>query len=111
MTFEFEEHGDTAVVQLDGGLTGDHVDAFTRACDDRMAEGVRSFVLDLESLQSVDSDGLETLLALEERVTGRGGGLRLAHASDVIRMVLDVTRLAGRFEMHADIESAARSLR
>lgn len=111
MNIDFEDHGDTSVIRLVGGLTADHTDAMRRQCEEHMTGGMRSAVLDMEELMAVDSEGLETLLWLDDRVLEAGGGLRLARASDMVRTILHVTRLDGRFDLHPDIESAARSLR
>ncbi|MFK7960025.1 MAG: STAS domain-containing protein [Phycisphaerales bacterium] len=111
MTIEIEDHGDTSVIRLTGGLTMDHTDALRRQCDERIASGMRSAVLDLELLDGADSEGLETLLWLDDLVGAAGGRLRLARANDIVKTILQVTRLDGRFDVHPDIESAARSLR
>lgn len=111
MTIDFEDHGDTSVIRLTGALTIDHADALRRQCDEHIAGGMCSAVLDLEKLESADSEGLETLLWLDEQVLAAGGRLRMAGVPQIVQTIFDVTRLAGRFEMHPDIESAARSLR
>ena len=71
---------------------------------------MRDFVLDLESLDFIDSRGLETLLWLQDKCNEMLGQVRLAGCPDHIYKVLEVTRLNTRFECHPDVDTAVTSL-
>jgi len=111
MKFSFEDHGETTVLTLSGELTQDQADSFRRSCLERVSNGVRDVVLNLEHLTLVDSAGLEVLLWLREQTSEHDGQLRLVNPDDTIRKILEITRLDKRFEIHKSIESAAKSLR
>lgn len=111
MKISYEDHDTITVLTLSGGLTADQQDAFRRVCDERLESGVHDFVLDMEHLTHIDSAGLEMLLWLLDEAGGRQGRLRLVQPDEIVRLALSVTRLAGRFDVHDSIESAAKSLR
>ena len=55
--------------------------------------------------------GHELLLWLVDETASRGGQLRLVQPDDIVRKILEVTRLDRRFSVHDSVESAAKSLR
>ena len=111
MKIDFEDHDAATVVSLVGALTGDQIDGFRRAIDERFERGMRDVVLDVDRLHTADSAGLEALLWLDEETASRFGSLRIAGANETLRSVLTVTRLESRFQLHDDVQSAGRSLR
>ncbi len=60
---------------------------FTRSC---IEGGTRRLRLDLADLQSLDLDGVKTLLAVHERLMAHGGRLVLTHANALVMSVLRV---------------------
>ncbi len=111
MKLSYEDHGKTTVITVSGELLADQADAFRRACQDRMAAGIRDFVLNLEYLELIDSAGLELLLWLAEQIAEQSGQLRLVNPEETVSKIFEVTRLERRFNIHDSIESAAKSLR
>lgn len=111
MKLSYEDHGKTTVITISGELLADQADAFRRACHDRIAAGIRDFVLNLEYLELLDSAGLELLLWLAEQIAEQTGQLRLVKPEETVSKILEVTRLERRFNIHDSIESAAKSLR
>jgi anti-sigma B factor antagonist len=111
MKLSYEDHKTVTVLTVSGELTSDQGDSFRRACQDRLASGIKDIVLDLEYLTLIDSAGLELLLWLHEEVSERGGQVRLVNPDDTVRKIFQLTRLEKRFSIHDSIESAAKSLR
>jgi anti-sigma B factor antagonist len=111
MKLSYEDFGVRSVLTVSGELTADKTDNFRRSCSDRFAAGIRDVVLDLEHLTTVDSAGLETLLWLADEVTQRRGQFRVVKPDDHVQKILQVTRLDRRFDIHASVEAAAKSLR
>lgn len=111
MKLSYEDHGAVSVITVSGELTADEADGFRRSCTERFNGGVRNVVLDLEHLETIDSAGLELLLWLMDEVADRVGQLRLVRPDETVRKVLEITRLARRFDIHETIESAAKTLR
>ena len=111
MKLSYEDFDVVTVLTVSGELTADHVDTFRRSCQDRMATGVRDFVLDLEYVTIIDSAGLELLLWLVEEASQHNGQLRLVSPDATVRKVFEITRLDRRFDFHDTVEAAAKSLR
>lgn len=111
MKLSYEDHGVITVLTISGELTADQADAFRRSVGERFAAGARDVVLNIEHLTLVDSVGLELLLWLLDEVAERGGQVRLVKPDDMVRKILELTRLDRRFDIHDTLESAGKSLR
>lgn len=111
MKYSFEDHGPTSVLTISGELMHDQVDVLRRACHDRISHGVHNLVLNLEHLTMADSAALEFLLWLREELSAKQGQMRLVKLDQIVRTILEITRLDRRFEVHDSIESAAKALR
>ena len=111
MKLTFEDYDQLTVLAVQGELVADQADRFRREVIEHMTDKVRDFVLDLAAMEFVDSEGLETMLWLQDRCADRLGQVRLAGAQDHVRTILKMTRLAARFDCHEDVDAAVRSLR
>ena len=111
MKLTYEDYDDLSVLALRGDLNSDQSDQFRRAILERIDANIRDFVIDATSLEFVDSKGLESLLWLQEQVAERLGQIRLACVQDNVKQILDITRLAARFDRHEDVDAAIKSLR
>jgi anti-anti-sigma factor len=111
MKLSYEDHGAITVLTISGELTSDQADAFRRSVGDRFAAGARDVILNIEHLSLVDSAGLELLLWLLDEVADRNGQVRLVKPDDMVRKILELTRLDRRFDIHQSLESAGKSLR
>lgn len=110
MKISYEDKGPVTVLSLDGDLSVDEADRFQREALQRFEQDVRDFVLDLESLDFIDSRGLESLLWLQDKCNELLGQVRLAACPEHIFKVLEVTRLNTRFDCHPDVDTAISSL-
>ncbi|MFI4859729.1 MAG: STAS domain-containing protein [Phycisphaerales bacterium JB063] len=110
MKITYEDHGPVTVLSVKGELSIDDADRFRREAMQRLDEDVRDFVLDFEQLDFIDSRGLETLLWLQDRCAELLGQVRIASCPDHVSKVLEITRLAARFECHDNVEHAIQSL-
>lgn len=111
MKLSYEDHGVITVLTISGELTSDQADAFRRSVGERFAAGAHDVVLNIEHLTLVDSVGLELLLWLLDEVAERAGQVRLVKPDDMVRKILELTRLDRRFDIHDTLESAGKSLR
>lgn len=110
MKISYQDNGPVTVLSIDGDLSVEEADRFQREALQRFDHNVRDFVLDLESLEFIDSRGLESLLWLQEKCNELLGQVRLAGCPEHIYKVLEVTRLNTRFECHPDAKAAVISL-
>lgn len=110
MKIGYEDKGPVTVLSIRGDLSVDETDRFQRETLQKMDQEVRDFVLDLQSLDFIDSRGLEMLIWLQDKCAELLGQVRLAGCPEHIRKVLEVTRLSGRFDCHPDVDAAIKSL-
>lgn len=110
MKMNYQDNGPVTVLSIQGELSIEETERFQRETLQRMDKDIRDFVLDLESLDFIDSRGLETLLWLQEKCGELLGQVRLASCPEHIRKVLEVTRLIDRFDCHPDVDTAVQSL-
>lgn len=110
MKLDYQDKGPVTVLAIRGDLSVEEVDRFQRETLSKMDQQVRDFVLDLQSLDFIDSRGLETLLWLQDKCGELLGQVRLAGCPEHIRKVLEVTRLDGRLQCHTDVDAAIQSL-
>lgn len=111
MKFSHENYDQLTVMSLRGDLTAEVVEELRRVTQARFDENIRDVVLDLAAVDFIDSKGLESLLAMQESCAERLGQVRLAAPCDNVKKILEITRLSPRFDTHADVESAIKSLR
>ena len=111
MKISSETYEQVCVMALKGELTADQADQFRTAAIKRIDEHIRDFVLDVTEMDFVDSKGLETLLWLQERAGEQLGQVRLAGTTENVEKIMEITRLAPRFDRHLDVDAAIKSLR
>lgn len=111
MKLTHEDYDQLTVLSFKGDLTSDQVDLLRKTAQERMDANVRDFVLDVQAMEFVDSKGLEALLWLQEKSGEKLGQIRLAGTTENVSRILDLTRLAARFDSHDTVESAIKSLR
>ena len=66
-----------------------------------MDDGVKTVVLDLASMEFVDSTGLDVLVGAQKRLRQRGGELVLRSPRPAAQKVLEITRLDTVFTIEA----------
>jgi len=111
MKLSQEKYDQLSVLAIEGDLNTEHVDRFRKSVLDQIGAQTRDFVLDLQAVDFVDSKGLETLIWLQDQVAEQLGQVRLACLPENIQTILEMTRLASRFDCHDDVDSAIKSLR
>lgn len=81
------------VIVLQGGITGDGTEAFTRILD-LSANQVDWLFVDMDRLTYVGSTGLAVVVKLAERLRNRGGGLSLFSLSTNLKLLVETLGLA-----------------
>lgn len=111
MKISHQDYETVGVLTLSGDYTADDIEQFKRVATERRTAGVRHILVDCENLEFVDSAGLESWLRLQESLGESGGQFRLLRPDEVVRKILNLTRLDLAFEIHPTLESAVRSMR
>jgi anti-sigma B factor antagonist len=92
MNFTKSLNGSQLTVALEGRLdtvTAPELDADLKTS----VEGVDSLILDLTDLAYISSAGLRVLLSAHKAMSGKGG-MKVVHANEIVREVLEVTGFA-----------------
>jgi anti-anti-sigma factor len=112
MKWSTEDYDQMSVFTLKGEFTAEHTDEFRKVAADKMQQRhTRDFVLELKEMEFIDSKGLEALLWLQEQAAENLGQVRLAALTDNVAKIMEITRLAARFDTHRDVDAAIKSLR
>lgn len=102
-------YGDVSVLTIKGELTSETLDDFIEQRDQVIAGSHHRLVVDCQTLDGIDSTGLEALCALRQACEALGGTVRICALDAVGRKILEITRLDRRFELFDDLDSAVRS--
>lgn len=99
-------YGRAAVIEISG-----EIDLRTsRVLQERLTalveDGVDRVVVDFGRVLFCDASGLGTLVAAYNKVSGRGGGIRLARVAPAQRRLIEITGLDRLFALHESVEGA-----
>jgi anti-sigma B factor antagonist len=86
--------GDRAVIALDGELDMASAPLLAGALDGTELDPDTMVVLDLQSLQFIDSTGLRAILSLRERCRESGQQFAVTRGSPQVQRLLDITGVA-----------------
>ena len=102
--------GDVAVVALSGGL---HDEEDGTVLEQKIisltADNIRKIVFDLGKLNSVNSQGLSSLLRAVKSVRTQGGDIRLAGLDEHLENIFAKTRLVRIFDTYETVDRAMAS--
>jgi len=98
--------GNVAFLCLQGQLVNGETETLRNAVNlqSEAQSDVRTVVLDLAQVSTVDAGGLGVMLELREQVGAKGIGLKLMNVSNLVGKVLEVTRLDTVFEVTSGVE-------
>ena len=107
LSLEVRKHSEeVAVVVCKGRIVyRDEVTAFSRAIADLLVHA-RQLVLELSKVETIDGAGLGELLSLLSAAQASGCALKLAAPSKAVRELLELTKVATSFEIHATVNDA-----
>jgi len=111
MSIKVAEYEDVTVLTVNDELTMDTVGPFNERAADCLDGGCFNIVVDCSSIAGFDSAGLEALLLLQDKCEDQFGAVKLCGLDQTCAKILEITRLARRFEMFEDLESTVRSFR
>lgn len=87
--------------------TCEELEAAFNECIDRYKTKI---ILDCKKLSFVDSEGLELLVRVEEKLRRRGGILKIVGLNPVCRDIFVATRLINSFYIYKDIHEAVKAV-
>ncbi|MEP0546877.1 MAG: STAS domain-containing protein [Rhodothermales bacterium] len=101
---------DIAVVCIGKALDFRNAADFKTACQNRIQEGVRNFVLDFSGTGILDSTGLGAIFSLYRQITPLGGQVVFAAVSRPVQVVVQLTRTYKVFRQYPSVTAAHEQL-
>jgi anti-sigma B factor antagonist len=110
MEFEDKQVGSVLVVRLfNNRLDAKEVDDFKKKMFEYLSKGKRSLVLDMSSVDFVDSSGLGALVAVYKSL-GEGGRMAVFGIQDSVERMFKLTRMNKVFRLFPKEEEAVAAL-
>ena len=109
MKLDVARQGDVTVLAVSGELNADSVGRFRKAVAEAMGRQQRDFLVDLGSVTTIDSAGLEGLTALQRQCEEELGMVRVCRANPTLRKVFELTRLDRQLTLCETTEEALAS--
>ena len=93
-----------AVIQIDESFIGlNQFNALNDLLTNEMKEGIKSFIFDLASLNSINSSGLGILIGCLKNIKNSHGSLKILNANEKILNIFKLTKLNNVFEFQGSI--------
>jgi len=96
-------------IELSGRLTADTLEPFQLAVSSRLREGGFGFVIDLQNVDYIDSEGLGSLIQAYTSCKKRGAPIVFVHVFGRNLQLLKTTKLLTVFEVYANRIDAHRA--
>jgi anti-sigma B factor antagonist len=84
---------------------------FRQLLDRELEKGKKWIVLETSRVAAMSSTGLGILIATHRHVTEKGGRFKLAHPSEKVRAILEITRLNRIFDIHDNVDQAVKAVK
>lgn len=108
---EFEERDGVLVARIAGEVDGSNAVELGRALGEKLPTSAHGLVLDLSSVDYLDSAGVELLFGLARRLGDRRQRLRLGiPASSPVRRVLEICDIGSVAPIADTVEDAAAAI-
>jgi anti-sigma B factor antagonist len=102
--------GDVVVLTPTGNLLGDdETDQLRDRIKSLVGENFIKVVLDVSSLQWVNSAGLGAMISCLASLTNKGGELRIANITDKLQSLFLITQLIKVFKTYESVDRAVAS--
>ena len=90
------EAADVVFLSVSGRLDAEHADDLARAVDEELRRGHHAIAIDLAECGFLSSAGIRVLLGIHRAAERVGGRCLIREASEPVRKVLELTKLASR---------------
>lgn len=109
MILNTEKIQDVFIVRLQGSLDVSVQTALKDKLQDFAENNDNDVVLDFTSVHFIDSSCLGALVALMKKIREHKGDIKIAHLSDDVRSIFQITRLDRVFELYDTTDEAVNS--
>jgi len=109
VSVQVAKYNSVVVLTPKDDLVGDEVDTFRHRATQCKDEKSHHVVMDCAAVGAFDSGALEAMVDLQNACEAELGAVKLCGLDATCAKILDITRLARRFEIFDDLESAVKS--
>jgi anti-sigma B factor antagonist len=106
MTIASRQVGDKVVLAVAGRMDAENAPEFEKNCQSWIGQGITSLVVDVAELEYVSSMGLRSFMSVGKTLQDKGGSLRIARQTGLVKQVFEITRLNSVFPPHESVEAA-----
>jgi anti-sigma B factor antagonist len=112
MEFFFHElDRNVLILSADGGLNADTAAQFVSELEALVDAGVTRIIVDCTRLDFISSYGVGVLVRLHNKLSKRGGDVRVAGVKSSVLQVMTVLRMNRLFQIYPDVNQARLSFR
>jgi anti-anti-sigma factor len=112
MPVRCDQYEQVCVITIEGDLSAENAAEVRKIAQEHIDnKQMIDFVIDMEKVTFIDSEGLETLLWLKRRCDELFGQIKLVSLDDNCRKILEITRLEHRFDCQAELTGALKMMR
>lgn len=109
MRIRKQDHNDVTVVEMQGELDHESVDILQNTITGIIGTQKNGIVLDMQSVDFIDSAGLEQLLWAWDYCNENNCQLKLASLNENCAKILELTRLDKEFDCYSELAEAVKS--
>jgi anti-anti-sigma factor len=103
-----QRSGEWSIVCVEGRMDTTTAPAFERKMQELIAEGQKSFVLDLDRLEYVSSAGLRAVLTAGKKAKASGGQMACCNLQGIVRKVFEISGFTSVFPVYESLEAALK---
>lgn len=103
--------GDVSRIDLEGRFDANTCGIVEQFIREKIKEGARYFVLDMEKVPFIASAGLRVILVFAKELQRKQGDLRLASLQPNVIRVFEISGLKNAMRIYDDAETAAMSFK
>ncbi len=109
MQAQTSREGSVVVIKPIGPLIAAELDDLDRQLKDIFSGWTTRMVMNMSEVPFLDSAGLELLCRCRNLLNERGLTMKLCSVNEMTRQILELTRLAQRYDIYPDVVAAVRS--
>jgi anti-sigma B factor antagonist len=110
MKVKIDERYQAAIIELSGNLVGgENAELFRKKLYELIEQKKKNIVVDMTNVKMVNSTGIGILISGLTTLKNARGDLKLAHISDNVKGVLNITRLNNVFHIYSNVDEAVNS--
>jgi anti-anti-sigma factor len=99
------------IISLKGKILSENCfDDISEDIDNKIKNGAKKFLLDLEEVSHINSSGLNILLRLFTKIRTKGGELIMINPSKMVNQLFIISKLNTVFKIGANKEEALKQL-